>query len=152
MTKLETIISRTTASAVADLIERAGRQVELPGPRVDELEDAAEADPEDQRARDRKQGRSELVRASLAQHVVEQLRCGGIEPVVVHKLARKRVRMRVEVLLHHEQRREDGDEDVDGEEGRLQRSFDRAVPPPGLDRDPGRRARILPLDPILTAA
>jgi hypothetical protein len=40
------------------------------------------------------------------------------------------------------QSREDGHQDVEGKERRLQRPLDRAVPLPRTDRDPGGRARI----------
>jgi hypothetical protein len=122
--------------AVADLVGQAGLEVELPRPRVDELEDVPEPDSEHQGAHDRDQCRPELVRATLSEHVVDQLRGRRVEPEVMDERVRKRVRMRVEVLLHHEQCREDGYQDVDGEERRLQRPFHRSVTPPRPDRDP----------------
>jgi hypothetical protein len=78
------------------------------------------------------------VRAAFAEHVVDQLRGRRVEPVVVDERVRERVRMRVEVLLHHEQRRQDGHEDVEGEQSRLQRAVDRPVAPPRAERDARR--------------
>jgi hypothetical protein len=59
--------------------------------------------------------------------------------------------MRVEKLLHDEQGREDGHQDVDGEKGRLERPIDRAVMPPRTDRDPGLGRGIATLDALLAA-
>src|SRR6185437_14088567 len=68
-----------------------------------------------------------------------------------HHPARKRVRLGVQVLLHHEQRRQHRHQDVERKERRLERAFDRSVVAPGTDRHPGRRGWVLPVDPGLTA-
>ena len=135
--------------AVAELVGHAGLEVELPRPRVDELEDMAEPDSEHQCADDREQCRPELVRAPLSEHVVDQLRGRRVEPVVMDERVRQRVRMRVEVLLHDQHRRKDGYQDVEGQKRCLQRPFHGPVTPPRTERDPATRARVLPLDPVL---
>src|SRR3954465_1786719 len=59
--------------------------------------------------------------------------------------------MRVEVLLHHEQCRNDRHEDVEGEQRRLQGPVRRLVAPPRPDPPPGGGAGILSGDPLATA-
>src|SRR6266576_1592064 len=59
--------------------------------------------------------------------------------------------MGVEVLLHHEQGRDDRHQDVEGEQRRLQGPVNRLVAPPGADRHPSGRAGILSVDPLATA-
>ena len=98
-----------------------------------------EPDSEHQCTGDREQCRAELVGAALSEHVVDQLRGRRVEPVVMDERVRQRVRMRVEVLLHDQHRRQDGYQDVEGEEGRLQRPFHRPVTPPGPDHDSATR-------------
>ena len=68
------------------------------------------------------------------------------------EIVRERTRMRVEVRLHDEQGRKDCDEDVEREKCRLQRAFDLLIVPPGTDRNPGARSRILALDPLVALA
>ena len=58
----------------------------------------------------------------------------------------------LEVLLHHEESRNDRDEDVQGKEGGLQRPLHCLVAPPRLDRDAASGGRILLVDPLPSTA
>jgi hypothetical protein len=73
---------------------------------VHELQDAAEAEPEEQRAGDREQRRAQLVRLSFVEHAVDQSRRRRVEVEVMHEAVRQRIGVGVQVLLHHEHRRQ----------------------------------------------
>ena len=102
---------------------------------MDELQDLAEVEPDDERSDDRDRGGAELVRGVLDQHAAHEGRRLSRELVVLDEVARERGRLPLQVLDHHEERRDDGDQDVRRQEERLERAVDGLVAPPGADRD-----------------
>ena len=89
-----------------------------------QLQDAAEAEPEEERACDRQQRRAQLVRPPFAEHAVDQSPGLCVQPEVMHEAVRQRVGMRVQILLHHEQRRQNRNQDVQREQSGLERPLD----------------------------
>src|SRR5262245_66518436 len=88
------------------------------------------------------------MRLVLDEHVAEQVGGRSVEPVVKDEPIRQRGRVRVEVLLHHQDGRDHRDQDVQGEERRMERPVYRLVATPGTDCNPGGRTGMLPFDPL----
>ena len=130
----------------------ASRQRKLPRACVHELQDAAEAEAEEQCTGDRQQRRAQLVRLPFVEHAVDQARGRRVEVVVMNEAVGQRIGPWVQVLLHHEERRQNRHQDVQRQKRRLQRRVDGAVVPPGADRDAGRSGGILPLGPVVTVS
>jgi hypothetical protein len=83
---------------------------------VGELKDATEAEPEEERAEDREQCRPELVRPALDEHAAERHGCRKREVEVTHEIIRECGGVRLEILLHHEDRGENRNQGVEREE------------------------------------
>ena len=136
---------------VAGLVGLPRGQRDPPGASMHELEHAAEAEPEEQRAGDGEQGRSELVRPVVDEDTADERRGGSGETVVARHVVGERGGVAVQVLRHHEQRGDDRDQDVQREKRRLERPVHRLVAPPSGDRHSAQRARILTLGPFVRA-
>ena len=137
--------------AVARLVGLGLHERQAPPADVHELEHPAEGDPEEERPGDGEDSRAELVRPLLDEHAPDQLGRLGVQPVVVHELVRKRLRVALEVDLDHEHCRDDRDEDVQGEQRRLGRPVDRPVALPPADGYARDRLRALASSPLVAA-
>ena len=129
------------------LIGPARREHQLPGPDVDELEHVAKAEPEGKRAGDGEERGADLVHTGLDEDAADEPGCLRREVVVTHETVGERRGIRIEVLLHHEQRRHDRDHDVRRQEKRLQRTVDFAIAASRGDGDAAPRRRILSVGP-----